>query len=84
MERADLARLDDLLATYGGGVAFGVDMNGDGASDLTPSGGAASAGTVVVETVAGKGWYPHFRFYSPLEPCLEYEWTPGDIVEVSH
>ena len=37
-----------------------------------------------IRTVAGKGWYPHLRFYSPLEPDVEYSWTPGDIVEVSH
>ncbi|MCI0585669.1 MAG: hypothetical protein L0323_02370 [Planctomycetes bacterium] len=53
LEIVRAADFDDLLATYGAGVAFGVDMNGDGASDLTPVAPAASAGTVVVENVAG-------------------------------
>src|SRR5262245_13555846 len=53
LEIVRAADFDDLLATYGGGVAFGVDMNGDGTSDLTPSGGAANSGTIVVETVGG-------------------------------
>ncbi|MGH7152078.1 MAG: type IV pilus modification PilV family protein [Planctomycetota bacterium] len=47
------ADFDDLLTTYGGGVPFGVDMNGDGANDLTPSGTATDAGSVLVETVPG-------------------------------
>lgn len=54
LEQVRADDFDDLLATYGGaGVAFGVDMNGDGANDLTPSGGAASSGTILVEAVGG-------------------------------
>jgi hypothetical protein len=68
-----------------GMTAYTSTPNADGSVDLyfgpqPPDGSAKNW----IRTVAGKAWYPHFRFYSPLEPCFEYAWTPGDIVEVSH
>ncbi|HET6202178.1 MAG TPA: hypothetical protein VFI25_05180 [Planctomycetota bacterium] len=59
LEQVRAADFDTLLTTYGGGVPFGVDMNGDGTSDLVPSTGYTpgapnpTAGSVVVENVPG-------------------------------
>ena len=71
--------------SYHGLTAYTSVPNADGSVDVyfgprPPNGSTKNW----VRTVAGKGWYPHFRFYSPLEPCREYTWTPDDIVEVSH
>ncbi len=35
-----------------------------------------------IKTVPGKGWFPIFRFYGPLEPLFEKTWTLNDIDEV--
>ena len=32
-----------------------------------------------IETVAGKGWFPYFRFYSPDKPFLDKTWILPDI-----
>ena len=32
-----------------------------------------------IETVAGKGWFPYFRFYSPAKPFLDKTWILPDI-----
>ena len=35
-----------------------------------------------IETVSGKGWFPIFRFYGPLEPLFDKSWKLNDVVEV--
>ncbi len=32
-----------------------------------------------IKTVAGKGWFPIFRFYGPLEPLYDKSWALNDI-----
>lgn len=32
-----------------------------------------------VETVPGKGWFPIFRFYGPLDPYFDQTWKLNDI-----
>jgi hypothetical protein len=34
-----------------------------------------------IETVPGKGWFPIFRFYGPLEPFYDRSWKLPDIVK---
>lgn len=34
-----------------------------------------------IRTVPGKGWFPIFRLYGPLEPWFDRTWTPDDIVK---
>jgi hypothetical protein len=35
-----------------------------------------------IETVPGKGWFPLFRFYGPLDPFFDKSWKPGDIEKI--
>ncbi len=35
-----------------------------------------------VETVPGKGWFPIFRFYGPLQPLYDKTWKLNDIEQV--
>jgi len=35
-----------------------------------------------IKTIAGKGWFPYLRFYSPTEAFFDHSWKPGDIVEM--
>jgi hypothetical protein len=35
-----------------------------------------------IKTVPGKGWFPLFRFYSPLEPLYDKTWVLNDIEEI--
>jgi hypothetical protein len=35
-----------------------------------------------IKTVPGKGWFPIFRFYGPLEPLYDRTWVLNDIEEV--
>jgi hypothetical protein len=35
-----------------------------------------------IKTVPGKGWFPIFRFYGPLEPLFEKTWVLSDIENV--
>jgi hypothetical protein len=32
-----------------------------------------------IQTVLGKGWFPIFRFYGPLEPLYDRTWKLNDI-----
>ena len=32
-----------------------------------------------IKTVPGKGWFPIFRFYGPLEPFFDKSWELKDI-----
>ena len=36
-----------------------------------------------IKTVAGKGWFPIFRFYGPLEPLYDKTWVLPDIEPVT-
>ena len=36
-----------------------------------------------IKTVAGKGWFPIFRFYGPLEPLYEKTWVLPDIEPIT-
>ncbi len=36
-----------------------------------------------IRTVPGKGWFPIFRFYGPLEPFYDKTWKLNDIVELT-
>ena len=36
-----------------------------------------------IKTVAGKGWFPIFRFYGPLQPLYDKTWALSDIEQVS-
>ena len=36
-----------------------------------------------IKTVAGKGWFPIFRFYSPSEPYFDKSWVLNDIEAVN-
>ena len=35
-----------------------------------------------IKTVAGKGWFPIFRFYGPLQPLYDKSWVLSDIEKV--
>jgi hypothetical protein len=35
-----------------------------------------------IETVPGRGWFPIFRFYGPLEPFYDQTWKLNDIEKV--
>jgi hypothetical protein len=68
--------------TAPGLCAYNSTPNADGSVDVyfgpsAPSGRERNW----IRTVKGRRWFPHFRFYSPLEP-LEETWSPGDIVEI--
>ena len=36
-----------------------------------------------IKTVVGKGWFPIFRFYGPLEPLYDKRWVLNDIEKVN-
>ena len=36
-----------------------------------------------IQTVPGKGWFPIFRFYGPLEPLFDKTWKLPDIEKVA-
>ena len=35
-----------------------------------------------IQTVPGKGWFPIFRFYGPLQPLYDKTWVLPDIEKV--
>ena len=35
-----------------------------------------------IRTVPGKGWFPIFRFYGPLDPFYDKSWKLNDIEKV--
>jgi hypothetical protein len=35
-----------------------------------------------IKTVPGQGWFPIFRFYSPLEAFFDKSWVLNDIEQV--
>ena len=36
-----------------------------------------------IRTVAGKGWFPIFRFYGPLQPLYDKSWVLSDIEKLN-
>jgi hypothetical protein len=58
----------------------GPKVNGDGSVDVY-FGPTMPAGQEKnwIQTVPGKGWFPIFRFYGPLEPLFEKTWKLNDI-----
>jgi hypothetical protein len=59
------------------------DINSDGSIDVYFGPKApASHERNWIETIAGKGWFPLFRFYGPLEPFFDKSWQPGDIEKI--
>jgi hypothetical protein len=60
-----------------------MKRNPDGSVDLytgpkPPKGQEANW----IPTVAGKGWFPFFRFYGPDEPLFQKTWKLPDITKV--
>lgn len=58
----------------------GPKVNADGSADVyfgpeIPPGQEKNW----IKTVPGKGWFPFFRFYGPLEPLYEKTWKLSDI-----
>ena len=58
----------------------GVVINPDTSVDVwfgptAPSGHEANW----VQTVPGKGWFPAWRLYGPLEPWFDKTWRLGEI-----
>lgn len=59
------------------------DINRDGSIDVYFGPGApAGHEKNWIETVAGRGWFPLFRFYGPLEAFFDKSWKPGDIERI--
>ena len=58
----------------------GPKINSDGSVDVY-FGPTMPAGQEKnwIQTVPGKGWFPIFRFYGPLEPLFEKTWKLNDI-----
>ena len=58
----------------------GVVINPDTSVDVW-FGPTAPAGHEAnwVQTVPGKGWFPAWRLYGPLEPWFDKTWRPGEI-----
>ena len=57
-------------------------INSDGSVDIyfgpdMPNGQEKNC----IKTVPGKGWFPIFRFYGPLEPLCDKSWKLIDIEE---
>jgi hypothetical protein len=57
-------------------------VNADGSIDVTFGPDEPKEKTNWIKTVAGKGWFPIFRFYSPTEPFFDKTWKLEDIAEV--
>ena len=58
-------------------------MNADGSVDIyfgpeMPTGQEKNW----IKTVPGKGWFPIFRFYGPLEPLFDKTWKLPDIEKI--
>lgn len=58
-------------------------LNADGSIDIV-FGPERPAGEVNwIQTVPGKGWFPLFRFYGPLEPFFDKTWKLQDIAKAN-
>lgn len=71
-EKADLSSRQELMT------------NADGSMDLY-FGPSAPEGKEKnwVQTEAGRGWFPYFRFYSPKKEVVERKWVLPDIEKVN-
>ena len=58
-------------------------VNADGTIDIVFSPNKPATGGNWVETVTGKGWFPIFRFYSPLEAYFDKTWILNDIEKIA-
>jgi len=60
-----------------------IAVNADGSVDVYfgPS-KPASANKNYIKTIAGKGWFPYFRFYGPSEAYFDKTWQLEDIEEI--
>ena len=56
--------------------------NVDGSIDITFGPTEPKEKRNWIQTVSGKGWFPIFRFYSPIEACFDKTWKLNDIEEV--
>jgi hypothetical protein len=55
-------------------------VNPDGSIDIAFGPVPPADGGNWIQTVPGKGWFPIFRFYGPLEPFFDKSWKLEDIV----
>lgn len=60
-----------------------MEKNPDGSVDIYfgPS-KPAGANKNYIKTIAGKGWFPYFRFYGPSEAYFDKTWQLEDIEEI--
>jgi hypothetical protein len=56
-------------------------VNGDGTIDIAFGPAEPASGGNWIRTVAGKGWFPMFRFYSPTEAFFDKSWVLDDVEE---
>ncbi len=54
-------------------------VNADGQIDIYFGPDAPNTDVNWIRTVAGKGWFPIFRFYGPTEPFSDKAWVLNDI-----
>jgi hypothetical protein len=61
-----------------------MQKNADGSTDIY-IGPSPPAGKEVnwIQTAAGRGWFPFFRFYGPEKPLFEKTWKLPDIGKIS-
>jgi hypothetical protein len=58
-------------------------INGDGSIDIVFGPEQPKDGGNWIQTVAGKGWFPIFRFYSPKKEFFDKTWVLNDIEAVN-
>jgi hypothetical protein len=58
-------------------------VNADGSIDIYFGPAKPDAGNNWIQTVAGKGWFPIFRFYSPTAAFFDKTWVLNDIEPAS-
>jgi hypothetical protein len=58
-------------------------INADGSLDIAFGPEKPKDGGNWIQTVPGKGWFPIFRFYGPLEPFFDKSWILEDIEKVN-
>jgi hypothetical protein len=57
-------------------------VNSGGSIDILFGPNEPKAKSNWIKTVAGKGFFPMFRFYGPGEPFFDKTWKLKDLVEV--
>jgi hypothetical protein len=58
------------------------ETNADGSLDLYFGPEATGPETNWIQTVAGRGFYPMFRFYTPTAPLYDGTWTLPDVERI--